>query len=31
MRKILFASMLTAVMVLPALAEDAGTIKLHSG
>ena len=31
MRKILFASMLTAVVVLPALAEDAGTIKLHSG
>ena len=31
MRKILFASMLAAGLVLPALAEDAGTIKLHSG
>jgi hypothetical protein len=31
MRKTLFASMLTAGLVLPALAEDAGTIKLHSG
>jgi hypothetical protein len=31
MRKTLLASMLTAGLVLPALAEDAGTIKLHSG
>ena len=31
MHKILFASMLAAGLVLPALAEDAGTIKLHSG
>jgi hypothetical protein len=31
MRKSLFASMLAASSVLPALAEDAGTIKLHSG
>ena len=31
MRKTLFASMLAAGLVLPALAEDAGTIKLHSG
>jgi hypothetical protein len=30
MRKILFASLL-AGLVLPALAEDAGTIKIHSG
>jgi hypothetical protein len=31
MRKTVFASMLAAGLVLPALAEDAGTIKLHSG
>ena len=31
MRKTLLASMLTAGLILPALAEDAGTIKLHSG
>jgi hypothetical protein len=31
MRKTLFASMLAAGLVLPAFAEDAGTIKLHSG
>jgi hypothetical protein len=31
MRKTLFASILAAGLVLPALAENAGTIKLHSG
>ena len=31
MHKILLASTSTAGLVLPALAEDAGTIKLHSG
>lgn len=31
MRKILFASMFAAGLVLPAWAEDAGTIKVHSG
>jgi hypothetical protein len=31
MHKILFASMMAAGLVSPALAQDAGTIKLHSG
>ena len=31
MHKILFASMMAASLVSPALAQDAGTIKLHSG